>query len=131
MTSTLSHHDHVFKKFLGDIAVARDFLEIHLPPHLRKHCDFSTLAMASGSFIEDDLKGQCSGKGACAIHFFARPYSTASLRSSTSIVFFPSNRCSSLIYFMAAVSAEAGTTSSPAQTAVRLPFWYCRRQVNT
>ncbi len=60
MTTSLSHHDHVFKKFLGDIAVARDFLEIHLPPHLRKRCDFSTLAMASGSFIDDNLKGQCS-----------------------------------------------------------------------
>ncbi|MGL9724342.1 Rpn family recombination-promoting nuclease/putative transposase [Sodalis sp. (in: enterobacteria)] len=60
MTQSLSHHDHVFKKFLGDIEVARDFLEIHLPPHLRKRCDFGTLAMASGSFIEDDLKGQCS-----------------------------------------------------------------------
>lgn len=60
MTNQLSHHDSFFKKFLGDIAVARDFLEIHLPPYLRKRCDFGTLAMASGSFIEDDLKGQCS-----------------------------------------------------------------------
>jgi predicted transposase/invertase (TIGR01784 family) len=60
MTTSLSHHDHVFKKFLGDIAVARDFLEIHLPPHLCKRCDFSTLAITSGSFIDDDLKGQCS-----------------------------------------------------------------------
>ncbi|CAK8737701.1 ISNCY family transposase ISPlu15 [Sodalis praecaptivus] len=58
--SSLSQHDALFKKFLGDIAVARDFLEIHLPPHLRKRCDFSTLAMESGSFIEDDLKGQYS-----------------------------------------------------------------------
>ncbi|MEN3263101.1 Rpn family recombination-promoting nuclease/putative transposase [Sodalis endosymbiont of Spalangia cameroni] len=60
MIQSLSHHDHVFKKFLGDIAVARDFLEIHLPPHLRQRCDFGTLAMASGSFIDDNLKGQCS-----------------------------------------------------------------------
>lgn len=58
--SSLSQHDALFKKFLGDIAVARDFLEIHLPPHLRERCDFSTLAMAPGSFIEDDLKSQCS-----------------------------------------------------------------------
>ncbi|WP_406706913.1 Rpn family recombination-promoting nuclease/putative transposase [Sodalis sp.] len=58
--SSLSQHDSLFKKFLSDIAVARDFLEIHLPPHLRKRCDFGTLAMASGSFIEDDLKNQCS-----------------------------------------------------------------------
>ncbi|WP_406704201.1 Rpn family recombination-promoting nuclease/putative transposase [Sodalis sp.] len=58
--SSLSQHDALFKKFLGNIAVARDFLEIHLPPHLRERCDFGTLAMESGSFIEDDLKGQCS-----------------------------------------------------------------------
>ncbi len=58
--SSLSIHDSLFKKFLGDIAVARDFLEVHLPPHLRAHCNFSTLAMESGSFIEDDLRTQCS-----------------------------------------------------------------------
>lgn len=60
MTSQLSYHDHFFKKFLGDIAVARDFLELHLPPNLRKCCDFNTLAMESGSFVEDDLKSQCA-----------------------------------------------------------------------
>ncbi|CDO14701.1 unnamed protein product [Klebsiella pneumoniae] len=70
-------------------------------------------------------------KGACAIHFFARPYSTASLRSSFSIVFLPSRRWSSLICFMAAASSEAGTTCSPAATAVRLPSWYCLRQRNS
>ncbi|MBG6243572.1 MAG: Rpn family recombination-promoting nuclease/putative transposase [Candidatus Symbiopectobacterium sp. Dall1.0] len=59
-TSSLSQHDSLFKKFLGDIAVARDFLEVHLPPHLRERCDFSTLTMESGSFIEDDLRTQCS-----------------------------------------------------------------------
>ncbi|MBG6242954.1 MAG: Rpn family recombination-promoting nuclease/putative transposase [Candidatus Symbiopectobacterium sp. Dall1.0] len=59
-TSSLSQHDALFKKFLGDIAVARDFLEVHIPPHLRERCDFSTLAMESGSFIEDDLRTQCS-----------------------------------------------------------------------
>ncbi|PAV08366.1 ISNCY family transposase [Arsenophonus sp. ENCA] len=57
--TSLSQHDALFKKFLGDIAVARDFLEVHLPPHLRERCDFSTLAMESGSFIEDDLRTQC------------------------------------------------------------------------
>ncbi|HGJ5863883.1 MAG TPA: Rpn family recombination-promoting nuclease/putative transposase [Arsenophonus nasoniae] len=58
--TSLSQHDAVFKKFLGDIAVARDFLEVHLPAHLRERCDFSTLVMESGSFIEDDLRTQCS-----------------------------------------------------------------------
>lgn len=67
-------------------------------------------------------------KGACAIHFFWRPYSTASFSSSFSMVFLPSRRCSSLIYFTAAASSEAGTTSSPAMIAVRLPSRYCFRQ---
>lgn len=35
---------------------ARDFLDIHLPPALRKLCDLNTLQLASGSFIEDDLR---------------------------------------------------------------------------
>ncbi|WP_395971234.1 Rpn family recombination-promoting nuclease/putative transposase (plasmid) [Candidatus Arsenophonus nilaparvatae] len=58
--SKLSHHDSLFKKFLGDITIARDFLKIHLPEKLRQLCDFSTLAMESGSFIEPDLRSQCS-----------------------------------------------------------------------
>ncbi|HGJ5856535.1 Rpn family recombination-promoting nuclease/putative transposase [Arsenophonus nasoniae] len=58
--SALSQHDSLFKKFLGDIVVARDFLEVHLPHHIRERCDFSTLTMESGSFIEDDLRTQCS-----------------------------------------------------------------------
>ncbi|HGJ5884366.1 Rpn family recombination-promoting nuclease/putative transposase, partial [Arsenophonus sp.] len=58
--SKLSHHDSLFKKFLGDITIARDFLKIHLPEKLRQLCDFSTLGMESGSFIEPDLRSQCS-----------------------------------------------------------------------
>lgn len=56
----VSKHDSLFKKFLGDLAVARYFLEVHLPSQLSEHCDFTTLAMASGSFIEEDLRTQCS-----------------------------------------------------------------------
>ena len=41
-------------------------------------------------------------KGACAIHFFARPYSTASLRSSFSTVFLPSMLWSLLSYIIGA-----------------------------
>lgn len=58
--SKLSHHDGLFKKFLGDITIARDFLQIHLPENISQLCDFSTLVMESGSFIEDDLRAQCS-----------------------------------------------------------------------
>ncbi|AUU33675.1 hypothetical protein MC63_024705 (plasmid) [Shigella flexneri] len=36
----------------------------------------------------------------------------------------PSKRCNSFICFIAAASSEAGTTSSPAATAVRLPSRY-------
>lgn len=70
-------------------------------------------------------------KGERAIRFFDRPQSTASFRISTSSVFFPSSRCSSLISLMAAASSDAGTTDSPAFTAARLPSWYCLRQPNT
>src|SRR5476649_1086997 len=49
-------HDALFKKFLGDINIARDFLDIHLPASLRERCDFSTLAIEYASFIEHDLR---------------------------------------------------------------------------
>lgn len=60
MPKTPSHYDAPFRKFLGDIEVARDFLDIHLPPHVRKHCDLSTLTMESGSFVENDLRSRFS-----------------------------------------------------------------------
>ncbi|MEA9390732.1 Rpn family recombination-promoting nuclease/putative transposase [Acerihabitans sp. TG2] len=56
MSNSLSHHDALFKKFLGNIAVARDFLDIHLPASLRERCDLSTLAMESSTFIKDNLR---------------------------------------------------------------------------
>jgi predicted transposase/invertase (TIGR01784 family) len=60
MTHSLTHHDALFKKFLGDITVARDFLEIHLPPALRERCDLSTLVMQSGSFVKTNLRSRFS-----------------------------------------------------------------------
>jgi len=56
MSNSLSHHDALFKKFLGNIAVARDFLDIHLPASLRERCDLSTLAMESSTFIKNNLR---------------------------------------------------------------------------
>ncbi|MDX5629278.1 MULTISPECIES: Rpn family recombination-promoting nuclease/putative transposase, partial [unclassified Brenneria] len=35
----MQSHDKVFKLFLSDIAVARDFLSIHLPPDIGERCD--------------------------------------------------------------------------------------------
>jgi predicted transposase/invertase (TIGR01784 family) len=49
-------HDGLFKTFLGHTDTARDFLEIYLPPALRKICDLNTLQLESGSFIEEDLR---------------------------------------------------------------------------
>lgn len=55
-----SPHDALFKAFFTDIAIARDFFDIHLSASLRKHCNFNTLALCSGSFIEPDLRHHCS-----------------------------------------------------------------------
>ncbi|WP_114195058.1 Rpn family recombination-promoting nuclease/putative transposase [Edaphovirga cremea] len=54
--TTPTLHDAVFKQFLTHPETARDFLDIHLPATLRKICDLDTLQLASGSFIEDDLR---------------------------------------------------------------------------
>ncbi|WP_413725318.1 Rpn family recombination-promoting nuclease/putative transposase [Sodalis sp. RH16] len=53
-------HDSLFRKFFGDVDVVTDFLQIHLPTALQDMCDFSTLTMTSGSFVEDDLCTQYS-----------------------------------------------------------------------
>ena len=53
---TPTPHDAVFKTFLSHPETARDFLQIHLPPALLQVCDLDTLQLASGSFIEDDLR---------------------------------------------------------------------------
>ncbi|PWW00856.1 Rpn family recombination-promoting nuclease/putative transposase [Mangrovibacter plantisponsor] len=48
-------HDAAFRQFLTQPEIARDFMELHLPPPLRAVCDFSTLKLESGSFVEDNL----------------------------------------------------------------------------
>ena len=52
---TPTPHDAMFRQFLPQPDVARDFMEIHLPAELREICDLSTLTLESGSFVEDDL----------------------------------------------------------------------------
>ncbi|MBI0575685.1 Rpn family recombination-promoting nuclease/putative transposase, partial [Pectobacterium parmentieri] len=42
-------HDAIFKQFLSDIDIARDFLTAHLPPAIQQQCDFSTLQLESAS----------------------------------------------------------------------------------
>ncbi|MEB5707974.1 Rpn family recombination-promoting nuclease/putative transposase [Pantoea anthophila] len=53
---TPTPHDAMFRQFLTQPGVARDFMEIHLPAELREICDLSTLTLESGSFVEDDLR---------------------------------------------------------------------------
>ncbi len=53
---TPTPHDTMFRQFLTQPDVARDFMEIHLPAELREICDLSTLTLESGSFVEDDLR---------------------------------------------------------------------------
>ncbi|WP_233964352.1 Rpn family recombination-promoting nuclease/putative transposase [Pectobacterium versatile] len=78
-------HDAIFKQFLSDIAVARDFLTIHLPDEIRARCDFNTLQLESASFIDEKLRARISdvlyslrttaGKGYiyCVIEHQSRP----------------------------------------------------------
>src|SRR5882672_7942028 len=70
-------------------------------------------------------------KGERAIHFFSAAYSTASLRISFSKVFLPRMRCSLAISVRAAASSEAGTTASPADTAVNAPWRSSLRHWNS
>ncbi|MDN8540227.1 Rpn family recombination-promoting nuclease/putative transposase [Erwinia sp. BC051422] len=53
---TRTPHDAVFKQFLTDPAVAKDFMAQHLSESVRAACDFSTLRLASGSFVEESLR---------------------------------------------------------------------------
>ncbi|WP_313686815.1 Rpn family recombination-promoting nuclease/putative transposase [Pantoea sp.] len=49
-------HDALFKRFLSHPPIARQFLEIHLPPAIRQHCDLDTLQLVTTTFIERDLR---------------------------------------------------------------------------
>lgn len=55
-TSTPMPHDAIFRQFLAQPEIARDFIETHLPVALRELCDLNTLKLESGSFVEDDLR---------------------------------------------------------------------------
>ena len=54
--NTPTPHDAVFRRFLGRASIARDFMQLHLPPELLAICDLDSLRLESGSFIDDDLR---------------------------------------------------------------------------
>jgi len=54
--ATPTPHDLAFKQFLTHPETARDFMALHLPTELLAVCDLNTLQLASGSFIEENLR---------------------------------------------------------------------------
>ncbi|MBP2200311.1 putative transposase/invertase (TIGR01784 family) [Pantoea cypripedii] len=54
--ATPTPHDLVFKQFLTHPETARDFMQLHLPAELKSVCDFKTLKLESGSFVEENLR---------------------------------------------------------------------------
>lgn len=60
MTKKRNKHDKLVKKFLTNLAVARDFVEIHVPEEIQRLCDLSSIIIEPTSYIEDDLKEQYS-----------------------------------------------------------------------
>lgn len=49
-------HDALFKSFLTDPKIAKEFLEIYLPDKIKKLCDFNTLKLEPGSYVEKNLR---------------------------------------------------------------------------
>ena len=58
MSNLRKKHDPLARKFLQDIEIAKEFLTWHLQPDVKARCNFDTLIIESGSFVEDDLKTQ-------------------------------------------------------------------------
>lgn len=54
--TTSTPHDAIFKTFLSRVETARDFIMLHLPPALLRLCNLDTLQLASGSFLEENLR---------------------------------------------------------------------------
>lgn len=54
--ATSTPHDAVFKTYLSHPDTARDFLQLYLPQALLEICDLRTLHLASGNFVEEDLR---------------------------------------------------------------------------
>lgn len=53
---TPTPHDLAFKQFLTHPETARDFMRLHLPAEFQAVCDFTTLKLESGSFVEEHLR---------------------------------------------------------------------------
>jgi len=56
VNGTPTPHDSAFKQFLTHPGTARDFMQLHLPVELQEICDFTTLQLESGSFVDESLR---------------------------------------------------------------------------
>ncbi|BBE09026.1 Putative uncharacterized protein [Mycoavidus cysteinexigens] len=48
--------DALFKKFMSNVTLAKVFLEVYLPTSVKQNCDFNTLQIANGSFVDTHLR---------------------------------------------------------------------------
>ncbi|MCU8386805.1 Rpn family recombination-promoting nuclease/putative transposase [Vibrio vulnificus] len=55
MKTPASIHDGLFKSFLTVPETAKDFLDIHLPLHIKEICNLDTLQLQPSSFLEEAL----------------------------------------------------------------------------
>jgi predicted transposase/invertase (TIGR01784 family) len=56
MKKLIKKHDPLARKFLTDIEIAKDFVKLHLSDKIKAKCDFDTMRIESGSYIEPDLQ---------------------------------------------------------------------------
>jgi predicted transposase/invertase (TIGR01784 family) len=55
MTIIPMPHDALFKQFLTDPRIAKDFLQTYLPDKIKSLCDFNTLKLEPSSYVEKNL----------------------------------------------------------------------------
>lgn len=60
MAEINSPHDSFFKRLLGDLAVAVDFMECYLPPEILARLDLDTLRLEPESYVDPELRNHFS-----------------------------------------------------------------------
>ncbi len=60
MTLVNTPHDHFFKDAMTNLTVAKEFFERHLPALVQSQLNLETLALQSGSYIDQSLKRTAS-----------------------------------------------------------------------
>ena len=55
-TKLIRKNDEIAKSFLSDETIAKDFLQLYLPPNILSRCDLSKLSIEPESYIDNDLK---------------------------------------------------------------------------